>query len=198
MRPLLLLLKRLRQEPAPIGTGRAGSQNLPEARPSPGRGCHSFFADRCNCTSYRDQREKDHPSSSCCKRTACSLLSHFTIRKTYSERENRMTKLERKAAVITVGSSGIGLATAKRFVAEGASVYITGRRKPELDAAVQQIGNHITGVQGDVSNLADLDRLYATVQQQHDHIDVVFANPGLGNLAPLGKISRANFDKEFA
>jgi NAD(P)-dependent dehydrogenase (short-subunit alcohol dehydrogenase family) len=125
-------------------------------------------------------------------------LSHFTIRKTYSERENRMTKLEGKVAVITGGSSGIGLATAKRFVAEGAYVYITGRRKPELDAAVQQIGNHITGVQGDVSNLADLDRLYATVQQQHDHIDIVFANAGLGRSAPLGEISEASFDQVFA
>src|SRR5260221_13772566 len=114
------------------------------------------------------------------------------------ERRNILTKLEGRVAVITGVSSGIGLATAKRFVAEGAYVYITGRRQHELDAAVQQIGKNITGVQGDVSNLADLDRLYATVQQQHDHIDVVFANAGLGNLAPLGEISEANFDKVFA
>lgn len=108
-----------------------------------------------------------------------------------------MTKLEGKVAVITGGNSGIGLATAKRFVAEGAYVYITGRRKPELDGAVQQIGKNVTGVQGDVSNLADLDRLYATVQQQHDHIDVLFANAGLGKLASLGEISEANFDETF-
>ena len=108
-----------------------------------------------------------------------------------------MTKLEGKVAIITGGNSGIGLATAKRFVAEGAYVYITGRRQHELDAAVQQIGKNITGVQGDVSNLVDLDRLYATVQQQHDHIDVVFANAGLGKLASLGEISEANFDETF-
>jgi NAD(P)-dependent dehydrogenase (short-subunit alcohol dehydrogenase family) len=109
-----------------------------------------------------------------------------------------LTKLAGKVAVITGGNSGIGLATAKRFVTEGAYVYITGRRKPELDAAVQQIGQNVTGVQGDVSNLADLDRLYATVQQQHDHIDIVFANAGIGEFAPLGEISEAHFDKTFA
>src|SRR5215471_10799521 len=108
-----------------------------------------------------------------------------------------MNKLEGKVAVITGASVGIGLATAQRFVSEGAFVYITGRRQSELDAAVQQIGTNVTGVQGDVSNLADLDSLYATVQQQHDHIDVVFANAGLGELASLGEISEANYDKTF-
>jgi len=86
-----------------------------------------------------------------------------------------MSKLEGKVAVITGGNSGIGLATAQRFVAEGAYVFITGRRQSELDAAVKQIGKSITAVQGDVSNLADLDRLYATVKQQKGHIDVLFA-----------------------
>ena len=109
-----------------------------------------------------------------------------------------MTKLTGKVAVITGGNSGIGLATAKRFVAEGAYVYITGRRKPELDAAIQQIGKNVTGVQGDVSNLADLDRLYATVQQQHGHLDVVFANAGVGEFAPLGEITEEHFDKTFS
>ena len=109
-----------------------------------------------------------------------------------------MKKLEGKVAVITGGSSGIGLATAQRFVAEGAYVYITGRRQSELDTAVRQIGRNVTAVQGDVSNLADLDRLYATVQQQHDHIDVVFANAGLIEPALLGEISEATFDKIFA
>ena len=109
-----------------------------------------------------------------------------------------MKKLEGKVAVITGGSSGIGLATAQRFVAEGAYVYITGRRQSELDTAVRQIGRNVTAVQGDVSNLADLDRLYATVQQQHDHIDVVFANAGLIEPALLGEISEATFDNIFA
>ena len=81
------------------------------------------------------------------------------------ERRNILTKLEGKVAVITGGSTGIGLATARRFVAEGAYVYITGRRQRELDAAMRQIGKHVTAVQGDVSQLADLDRLYATVKQ---------------------------------
>ena len=108
-----------------------------------------------------------------------------------------MKKLEGKVAVITGGSSGIGLAAAQRFVAEGAYVYITGRRQSELDTAVRQIGRNVTAVQGDVSNLADLDRLYATVQQQHGRIDVVFANAGGVELAPLGEISEAHFDKTF-
>ena len=92
-----------------------------------------------------------------------------------------MSKLEGKVAVITGGNSGIGLATAQRFVAEGAYVFITGRRHAELDAAVKQIGKSITAVQGDVSNLADLDRLYATVKQQKGHIDILFANAGTEN-----------------
>jgi NAD(P)-dependent dehydrogenase (short-subunit alcohol dehydrogenase family) len=107
-------------------------------------------------------------------------------------------RLDRKIAVITGGNSGIGLATAQRFVNEGAYVFITGRRQSELDAAVKQIGkNNVTGVQGDVSNLEDLDRLYATVKQQKGRIDVLFANAGIGELAPLGEISEAHFDKTF-
>jgi NAD(P)-dependent dehydrogenase (short-subunit alcohol dehydrogenase family) len=108
-----------------------------------------------------------------------------------------MGKLAGKMAVLTGGTSGIGLATAQRFVAEGAYVFITGRRQAELDAAVQQIGNNVTGVQGDVANLADLDRLYATVQQQQGRIDVLFANAGLGEFVPLGQIPEAHFDKTF-
>jgi NAD(P)-dependent dehydrogenase (short-subunit alcohol dehydrogenase family) len=108
-----------------------------------------------------------------------------------------MQKLAGKIAVITGGTSGIGFATAQRFVAEGAYVFITGRRQTELDAAVQRIGSQVTGVQGDVANLADLDRLYATVQQQKGHLDIVFANAGGGEFAPLGAITEAHFDKTF-
>jgi NAD(P)-dependent dehydrogenase (short-subunit alcohol dehydrogenase family) len=109
-----------------------------------------------------------------------------------------LNKLEGKVAVITGASLGIGLATARRFVLEGAYVYITGRSPRELDAAVRQIGKHVTAIQGDVSNLADLDRLYATVQEQHEHLDVVCANAALVTFAPLGEISEASFDETFA
>ena len=108
-----------------------------------------------------------------------------------------MDKLAGKIAVITGGNSGLGLATAKRFVAEGAHVFITGRRQSELDGAVKQIGKNVTGVQGDVSNLADLDRLYATVKEQKGRVDILFANAGLGEFAPLGQITEAHFDKTF-
>jgi NAD(P)-dependent dehydrogenase (short-subunit alcohol dehydrogenase family) len=111
-----------------------------------------------------------------------------------------MSKLEGKVAVITGGNSGIGLAIAQRFATEGAYIFITGRRQSELDAAVKQIGknnNNVTGVQGDVSNLADLDRLYATVKEQKGHIDILFANAGVGELVPLGAITEAHFDKTF-
>jgi NAD(P)-dependent dehydrogenase (short-subunit alcohol dehydrogenase family) len=111
-----------------------------------------------------------------------------------------MKRLEGKVAVITGGNSGIGLATAQRFVEEGAYVFITGRRQNEVDSAVKQIGknnNNVTGVQGDVSNLADLDRLYDTVKQQKGRIDVLFANAGIIELAPLGSIIESHFDKIF-
>ena len=106
-------------------------------------------------------------------------------------------RLDGKVAVVTGGSSGIGLATAERFAAEGAHVFITGRRQAELDAAVSQIGKNVSGVQGDVSNLADLDRLYATVNRQKGRVDVLFANAGLGEFVPLGQITEAHFDKTF-
>ena len=108
-----------------------------------------------------------------------------------------MPKLEGKVAVVTGGNSGIGLATARRFVAEGAYVFITGRRQAELDAAVKLIGKNVTGVQGDVSNLADLDKLYSTVKQQKGRLDIVFANAGGGVFAPLGAITEEQFDKTF-
>ena len=106
-------------------------------------------------------------------------------------------KLAGKTAVITGGSSGIGLATAKRFVNEGAYVFITGRRKSELDAAVTEFGRHVTAVESDVSKLADLDGLYATVKEQKGKLDIIFANAGIGTLAPLGQITEEQFDKQF-
>jgi NAD(P)-dependent dehydrogenase (short-subunit alcohol dehydrogenase family) len=108
-----------------------------------------------------------------------------------------MGRLEGKIAVITGANSGIGLASAKRFVAEGAHVYITGRRQEELDKAVRTIGAGVTAVQGDVSNLAHLDRLFAKVRSDHGRIDVLFANAGLGALEPLGNITEAAFDLVF-
>jgi NAD(P)-dependent dehydrogenase (short-subunit alcohol dehydrogenase family) len=106
-------------------------------------------------------------------------------------------KLTGKVAVITGGNSGIGLATAKRFVDEGAYVFITGRRKSELDRAVDEIGRNVTGVQNDVANLEDLDRLYSAVKQQKGKLDIVFANAGTGEFAPLGQITEEHFDKQF-
>ena len=108
-----------------------------------------------------------------------------------------MTKLEGKVAVITGGNSGIGLATAQRFVAEGAYVFITGRRRNELDAAVKRIGKNVTAVQGDVSNLGDLDRLYDTVKREKGHIDILFGNAGTGEFGPLGTVTEEHFDKTF-
>src|ERR1700758_4204553 len=98
-------------------------------------------------------------------------------------------KLNGKVAVVTGGNSGIGLATAKGFVAEGAYVFITGRRQAELDAAVKEIGKNISAVQGDLAKLAELDRLYATVKEKKGHVDILFANAGVADFAPLGKIS---------
>src|ERR1700735_5573063 len=108
-----------------------------------------------------------------------------------------MAKLNGKIAVITGGTSGIGFASAKLFVEEGAYVFITGRRQKELDAAVKAIGSNVTGVQGDVSTLADLDRLYETVKATGRRIDVVFANAGIGEFLALGKITEEHFDKLF-
>jgi NAD(P)-dependent dehydrogenase (short-subunit alcohol dehydrogenase family) len=110
-----------------------------------------------------------------------------------------MNRLEGKVAVITGGNSGIGLATARRFAEEGAHVFITGRRQRELDVAVRGIGKQATGVQGDVSKLADLDRLYETVKREKGRIDIVFANAGGGDaLVPLGAISEELFDTTFS
>jgi NAD(P)-dependent dehydrogenase (short-subunit alcohol dehydrogenase family) len=108
-----------------------------------------------------------------------------------------MGKLEGKVALITGGNSGIGLATAKEFVKEGAYVFITGRREPELAAAVKEIGRNVTGVQGDVSNLDDLDRLFAQIKQEKGRLDIVFANAGVATLAPFGTITEEHYDSIF-
>ena len=106
-------------------------------------------------------------------------------------------KLEGKVALITGGNSGIGLATAKQFVNEGAYVFITGRREAELASAKKQIGKNVTAIQGDVSNLDDLDRLFAQIRKEKGKIDVVFANAGVARYAPLGAITEDFFDSIF-
>ncbi|EPR9140034.1 SDR family NAD(P)-dependent oxidoreductase [Cronobacter sakazakii] len=106
-------------------------------------------------------------------------------------------RFSNKVVIVTGGTSGIGLATAKAFADEGAHVFITGRRQAALDAALQQLGDNVTGVRGDMSQLADIDRLYEAVQQRHSHIDVLFANAGGGELAPLGAISEAHYHDTF-
>jgi NAD(P)-dependent dehydrogenase (short-subunit alcohol dehydrogenase family) len=108
-----------------------------------------------------------------------------------------MGKLEGKVAVITAATSGMALATAKLFVEEGAYVFITGRSKDKLDAAVKVIGKNVTGVQGDASNLADLDRLYETVKKEKGKIDILFASAGYGEFAPIGGITEKHFDDTF-
>jgi NAD(P)-dependent dehydrogenase (short-subunit alcohol dehydrogenase family) len=108
-----------------------------------------------------------------------------------------MGKLEGKIALITGGNGGIGLATAKQFVNEGAYVFITGRREQELAAAVKEIGRNVTGVQGDVSNLGDLDRLFAQIKREKGKLDIVFANAGVAKYAPLGSITEELYDSIF-
>src|SRR6266571_4301570 len=108
-----------------------------------------------------------------------------------------MGKLDGKVALVTGGNSGIGLATAKQFVHEGAYVFITGRRERELAAAVKEIGINVTGVQGDVSSLVDLDRLFAQIKREKGRLDVVFANAGGAKFAPLGKITEEHYDSIF-
>jgi NAD(P)-dependent dehydrogenase (short-subunit alcohol dehydrogenase family) len=105
-------------------------------------------------------------------------------------------KLQGKVTVITGGTTGIGLATAKLFVKEGAYVFITGRRQKELDEAVKAIGSNVTGVQGDIAKLTDLDRLYEAVKAK-GRMDVVFANAGVAEFVPFGKITEEHFDKLF-
>ena len=106
-------------------------------------------------------------------------------------------RLAKKTALITGGSTGIGLATAKQFVNEGAYVFITGRRESELAAAVKEIGRNVTGISGDVSSLADLDRLFAQIKREKGKLDIVFANAGFAKFASLGKITEEHYDSLF-
>jgi NAD(P)-dependent dehydrogenase (short-subunit alcohol dehydrogenase family) len=108
-----------------------------------------------------------------------------------------MGKLEGKIALITGGNSGIGLTTAKQFVTEGAYVFITGRRDPELDSAVKEIGKNVTSIQGDISNLDDLDNLFAQIKQEKGNLDIVFANAGIAAYVPLDKITEEHYDFIF-
>lgn len=108
-----------------------------------------------------------------------------------------MGQLEGKTAVVTGGTTGIGLAAAQRLAADGARVFVTGRRKPELDAAVTEIGSNAIGVQGDVTDSADLDRLYEAVQQHGHGIDVLFANAGGGSFSTLEQVTEDHFDQTF-
>jgi NAD(P)-dependent dehydrogenase (short-subunit alcohol dehydrogenase family) len=107
------------------------------------------------------------------------------------------SQFEGKVALVTGGSSGIGLATAKLFAHRGATVYITGRRQKELDEAVREIGQAATGIQGDVSRLGDIDKVYQTIREQKGKLDILFANAGIGEFAPLGQITEEHFDKQF-
>jgi len=109
-----------------------------------------------------------------------------------------MPRLEGKVAVITGANSGIGLATAKRFAAEGARVFMTGRRRKELETAVVEVGHDARGVPGDVANPADLDRLFAVVKTEAGAIDILFANAGVGEFATLGEITEDHIDRTFA
>ncbi len=109
-----------------------------------------------------------------------------------------MGKLDGKVALITGGNSGIGLATAKRFVQEGAFVFVTGRTQLKLDEAVKQVGSNVTGVRGDVAKLGDLDRLFEQIQRDKGKLDIIFANAGIGSYASLGTIDEEHFDSIFS
>src|SRR6266446_228224 len=140
-------------------------------------------------------------AASLARRSPCRSRGQPAVRYRPSHLKRRntsMPKLEGKVAVVTGGSSGIGLATAKRFVEEGAFVYITGRRLAELDKAVSEIGRNVTAIQGDVSNLADLDWLYAKVGEEKGKFDILFAGAGIVDPQPLAETTEERFDRVFA
>ncbi len=129
-------------------------------------------------------------------RLSCRSISLERLEK-WRPKGKYMGKLEGRIALVTGGTSGIGLATAKQFANEGAYVFITGRRDRELAAAVKEIGKNVTGTQGDVSNLDDLDRLFAQIKREKGKLDIVFANAGAAKYAPLGKITEELYDSIF-
>jgi NAD(P)-dependent dehydrogenase (short-subunit alcohol dehydrogenase family) len=131
------------------------------------------------------------------RRTHVEVLGNVPERSRRSQEEQIMGKLEGKVAVITGGSSGMALQGAKRFVEEGAYVFITGRKQEKLDEAVKLIGRNVTGVRGDAANLDDLDRLFETVKREKGKIDVLYASAGVGDAAPLGQITEHHFDSTF-
>jgi NAD(P)-dependent dehydrogenase (short-subunit alcohol dehydrogenase family) len=115
----------------------------------------------------------------------------------YAHQVSFRIAIEGKIAIVTGGSAGIGPAAAQQLVLEGAYVFITGRRRSELDAAVKTIGSNVTGIQADSSSFNDLDKVYAQIKQQKGRVDIVFANAGGGDFAPLGTISEEHFDRIF-
>jgi NAD(P)-dependent dehydrogenase (short-subunit alcohol dehydrogenase family) len=125
------------------------------------------------------------------------LARSLTSSAALAAKESNLGKLEGKIALVTGGTSGIGLAAAMQFVNEGAYVFTTGRRDAELAAAVKEIGRNVTGVQGDVSNLGDLDRLFAQIKKEKGRLDIVFANAGVAKYAPIGKITEELYDSTF-
>jgi NAD(P)-dependent dehydrogenase (short-subunit alcohol dehydrogenase family) len=131
------------------------------------------------------------------RRTHVEVLGNVPERSRRSLEGQIMGKLEGKVAVITGGSSGMALESAKRFVEEGAYVFITGRKQEKLDEAVKLIGRNVTGVRGDAANLDDLDRLFETVKREKGKIDVLYASAGMGDAVPLGQITEQHFDSTF-
>src|SRR5258706_9697260 len=144
------------------------------------------------------------PERSCLPSSVCCQTSERRSRNRRRNRESAMsaqklhtTKHEGKIALVTGGTSGIGLATAQRLALEGANVVVTGRRQPELDAAVQKIGRNASAVRGDIANLENLDVLVGAIKERHGRLDILFANAGTGELLPLGAITEAHVDRIF-
>src|SRR6185369_2607920 len=164
--------------------GRGGPESLRRDDSAPAHGRSGGDRGRGRLSRLVGQQLHDRQRGRRRRRPGATLTRPGPGPGPHNEGQKIMKKLEGKVAVITGGSSGIGLATAKRFVAEGAHVVITGRREKELKEAAAVIKENVTTVVGDVSRLEDLDRLYAVVKEKHGHIDILFANAGAGTIAP--------------